>query len=277
MSPRELDDAKLLLADLNQHIGAVEQSVDPAVGSSPELRAAQSFFDTLLSERLIFRRASGKIDDKAGFIEGLSKDPFESRSSEQIAIELKGDCALLSSLSARCVRTSPFTASDYTRLEGRLAPALLELAAQDGWTSYNNRAVWLWDPDDWAGVATPWHDEGAAKADLVMRTAFGEMIVWDGTFFWLVMPHEAARMRLTEWDDWLLGSTLPLPDFYFRDELPRLVERATQQVGPVGPNTMFSYVPALALGGKPGTSRIETAGAREALALLAQLAPVTGL
>jgi hypothetical protein len=169
----------------------------------------------------------------------------------------------------------PFTIADHARLEGRLAPTLLELAAQDGWTSYNNRAVWLCDPDDWAGVAAPWLDQGVAKADMMIRTAFGEMIVWDGTFFWLVMPHEAVRMRLTEWDDWLLGSTLPLPDFYFRDELPRLVERATQQVGPVGPDTMFSYVPALALGGTPETSRIEIAGAREALALLSQLAPVT--
>jgi hypothetical protein len=78
------------LTKLNQQIVEVEQ----AGGAE-----ASSYFGALLSDQLIFRRASGNIVGKAGpegFLEGLKKaGPFSSRRPEAILVTQLGDRALV--------------------------------------------------------------------------------------------------------------------------------------------------------------------------------------
>jgi lipoprotein NlpI len=70
------------LIDLNEEIGNMEQQ-----GS-----VATDYFTNLLSEELIFRRASGKVDNKDKFIEKLQEpSPFTSRHAEDVVIELIDD------------------------------------------------------------------------------------------------------------------------------------------------------------------------------------------
>src|SRR5262245_30418185 len=76
------------LAELNQQIGQKEQ----------EGEAAKDYFQTHLSDQLIFRRANGKIVGKTGpggFLDGLKSNPFTSRVSEDISVSLIGDRALV--------------------------------------------------------------------------------------------------------------------------------------------------------------------------------------
>jgi hypothetical protein len=76
------------LADLNRRIGEMEQR-----GAE-----ARAFFEDLLSEHLVFRRASGKVVSKSGpdgFIEGLKDNPFQSRVSEEISVRPLDDRALV--------------------------------------------------------------------------------------------------------------------------------------------------------------------------------------
>jgi lipoprotein NlpI len=75
------------LIDLNTEIGNKEQQ-----GS-----AATVYFANLLSDELIFRRASGKVDNKDKFIEKLKEpSPFISRHAEDVVVELIDDtCALV--------------------------------------------------------------------------------------------------------------------------------------------------------------------------------------
>lgn len=80
--------AKNALIELNRRIGQMEQQGE----------AAQVFFQTHLSDQLIFRRASGKVVGKSGpggFLEGLKNNPFTSRVSEEISVQLMGDRALV--------------------------------------------------------------------------------------------------------------------------------------------------------------------------------------
>lgn len=74
------------LIDLNKEIVNMEQQ-----GS-----AATNYFTDLLSDELIFRRASGKVDNKDKFIEKLKEpSPFISRHAEDIVVELIDDTRAL--------------------------------------------------------------------------------------------------------------------------------------------------------------------------------------
>jgi hypothetical protein len=60
---------------------------------------AIAFFEALLSDQLVFRRASGKVVGKSGpegFLEGLKKaSPFSSRRPENISVTHLDDRALV--------------------------------------------------------------------------------------------------------------------------------------------------------------------------------------
>jgi hypothetical protein len=80
--------AKNALIELNQRIGQMEQQGEGAKG----------FFQTHLSDQLVFRRASGKVAGKSGpegFLEGLKNNPFTSRVVEDISVSLMDDRALV--------------------------------------------------------------------------------------------------------------------------------------------------------------------------------------
>lgn len=81
--------AKEELMALNQNILEMEQTGD---------ETAQGFFETILSELLIFRRASGKVIGKygqEGFLAGIKNNPFKSRSAEDMEVTVIGSRALV--------------------------------------------------------------------------------------------------------------------------------------------------------------------------------------
>ena len=90
MAINEVEAAKQQLVVLNQRIGEMEQKRD---------EEAIAFFQTHLSDQLVFRRASGKIVGKSGpggFLESLSKpQPFTSLRSDEIGVTLIDDRALV--------------------------------------------------------------------------------------------------------------------------------------------------------------------------------------
>jgi len=77
------------LVKLNQRVAEMEQQAGAE---------AVEFFNTLLSDKLIFRRASGKVVGKSGpegFLEGLKNNPFKSHVTQNISINLLEDRALV--------------------------------------------------------------------------------------------------------------------------------------------------------------------------------------
>ncbi len=152
-------------------------------------------------------------------------------------------------------------------------PSLKALAQQCGFVSFAAQTLWLCDPAEWQGIAAPWLEPGGARADVVMRTGFGELYVWDGVWFWQVMPHQSARIRLTEHSHWLVGNSLVDEEMSIRTDLPGLMERARKNNPRLTKHEIYNFVPALALGGTEKRSSIERAKLREALSVLYQLAP----
>lgn len=85
MANNNIEQIKQHLFDLNNQIAEMEQKG----------KAAQTFFDELLSDKLIFRRVSGKVIGKNGeesFMGGLEKpSPFTSRQTEDVSVTLLDD------------------------------------------------------------------------------------------------------------------------------------------------------------------------------------------
>lgn len=171
----------------------------------------------------------------------------------------------------------PWRDADAKRLGERLDPVLLVLAESDGWASYDDQALWHCDPDEWTGVAAPWLPAGTKQTDVIFRTGFGDLFVWDGTWTWLVLVHDAARMRAGRRMDRMVGDLFQQPDFYINDSLPSMMKRARKRAGRLEPDEMYNYLPVLALGGSESSSNIVRVKAKEALSILAQAAPIEEL
>jgi Domain of unknown function (DUF4440) len=75
------------LTELNKEIGEMEQ----------EGADAEDYFKDLLSDNLVFRRASGKVASKNDFLETLKEgSPFSSRQTEDIVVNpMVGDRILV--------------------------------------------------------------------------------------------------------------------------------------------------------------------------------------
>lgn len=90
MPTTNLESTTQFLIALNQQIGEKEQEEAKATG----------FFEALLSDQLIFRRASGVVVGKSGegsFLESLATkpSPFILREAEEIAVTLLDGRALV--------------------------------------------------------------------------------------------------------------------------------------------------------------------------------------
>ncbi|MGX2040187.1 GAD-like domain-containing protein [Methylocaldum sp. MU1018] len=167
----------------------------------------------------------------------------------------------------------PFEDADEGRLSGRIPGVMLEILRKEGWCSYKDQVLWLCDPDDWQPAAHAWFPS-EPQAQVLARTAFGDLFIWDGEMFWFVLVHESLAMTTVDDPDWFFSRMLTADDFAPQTHLPGRVRAARETAGPLRWDEMYTYVPAFALGGSESSSRIERVKALEALALLASLAPL---
>ncbi|MBI1762149.1 MAG: DUF1851 domain-containing protein [Acidobacteria bacterium] len=166
-----------------------------------------------------------------------------------------------------------YSAADEARLGERIPPVMREILSKEGWCSYKEQVLWLCDPDDWRNAAAAWF-ANSPHAQVLARTAIGDLFVWDEGVFWFVMVHESLIMMTVGDADRFFSRMLTASDFAPQTYLPGLVRKARKKAGALAWDEMYTYVPALALGGSESSSRIERVKALEALSMLADLAPI---
>jgi hypothetical protein len=158
-------------------------------------------------------------------------------------------------------------------LSAALPEAMRVIVAKRGFCSYREQAFWLCDPDEWRDAASPWFPD-RPSVDVLGRSAFGELLVRDGDMFRYARVHQSVVLTLGGDADRLFAKTLTDPEFSLNADTPAAVKRARTAAGPLNPDEIYGYVPALALGGDTRSARIERVKAREHLAILAHLAPI---
>ncbi len=164
-------------------------------------------------------------------------------------------------------------AATETRLAAKTPETFVELLKRDGFCGYRGGALWMCDPDDWAPVARAWlpHSPGAA---VIARSSFGRVYVWDGTIVWSVAATESIVQKFYDNGLYFFAGSLWMLGQFDGEQMEQQTREAAAAHGPLAWDEMYAYVPALALGGSPSTTKVERVKAREHLVMLAQLAPI---
>ena len=167
----------------------------------------------------------------------------------------------------------PFADRDRERLECRLPAAALGLLKQDGFAHYKRQSLWTCDPDTMTSVRECWLD-AFPKAEIFMRTAFGDLVFWDGEYVWTALTHVGAIMFGGE-PSWFIGKMLASAPLRQSMGIPGFTDKARKACGPIEADEVYIWVPELALGGTSKTSAIKIGKLDVALDILSQIQPIS--
>ncbi len=165
-------------------------------------------------------------------------------------------------------RTSPHEGS-FARWSNKLPPILLTYWQKEGWASYANGLLWTVDPDDYEHIKNIWlEDTPLARVDtfhVIARSAFGNLYLCGertGRSVTIACPNNEIlalknKLRTKPLHDQdfsiqsFFGSRDP-EDFDYEDINGELLfERAVKKYGPLEPDEMYGFEPALVMGGHP--------------------------
>jgi hypothetical protein len=171
---------------------------------------------------------------------------------------------------------------------GKLPNQLLTYWEQYGWSGYANGLFWTVDPDEYHPVLDAWIGDTTfvqnEKHYIIARSAFGKLFLWGemsgpnltiDAVSGMIFPSDRSEEIQTGEGDFLSRRFFANQKKTSLDELDPLerplFDRAFKMYGPLAPDEMYGFEPALALGGKPELANIRKVKAVEHLVLLAQL------
>jgi hypothetical protein len=174
------------------------------------------------------------------------------------------------------------------KFRGELPEKLLEYWQEHGWCGYAQGLFWTVDPDEWDDALEAWIGETKFMEldsfHVIARTAFGELVLWGkntGQSLKIVPAYGhvfpafdaeafARRGADKELQLFFSSSSRDAYDLKDVDDQP-LFERALAKLGPLDHDTLYGFVPALALGGEPSLDRLQKLNGQVHLDILAQL------
>ena len=191
--------------------------------------------------------------------------------------------------------TKPVPPERYDQFAEIFPPLLLRLWQTYGFAGFCDGRAWLCDPVEWQPAVDAWTDGlephlamGPDTWHAITRTAFGEFALWGertGCSLSVLPVHGqiyqtsgAAQEMDTENDRdiQIFAEVLGFPDEdLFGSDDKKLFTRALKAHGPVGPDTMYTFVPTYHLGGSLAVKNIVIDDAVTHVVLLADIAPHT--
>jgi hypothetical protein len=174
------------------------------------------------------------------------------------------------------------------KFRGKLPDKLLAYWQTYGWCGYAKGLFWTVDPDEWEGVLDDWiGDTSFMERDayyVIARSAFGELVLW-GTntgqslkvvpsYGWLIPAFDAEKFQKRGPDLctqlFFASTSRTTYDLSDMDDKP-LFDQALARLGPLDHDTMYGFVPALALGGEPRVEKLQKLHAQTHLSILVQV------
>lgn len=186
-------------------------------------------------------------------------------------------------------QTVPAEAID--RWRGSLPDKLLDYWQTEGWCGYAKGLFWTVNPDDYEDLVDEWLEgsplEQIDAFHVIARGAFGKLYLAGETIGCVAKincPIHALYLREAKRKDrvalerelpWFFSGCKPSEtDLGDVNEEP-LFERALQTLGPLAPDEMYGFEPALVLGGKITLDRLRKVKLDQHLTILRQLAAPT--
>lgn len=156
--------------------------------------------------------------------------------------------------------------SSIEKWKGRLPERLLSYWKEEGWSAYADGLFWTVNPDDYQPTLDDWlRDTPLAAIDkfhVFARTAFGKLYVWGERSGDSVIVVPASHgivclknelQRTFKDPDFKMAcffSGSDLGDFNMKDAARKeLFQRALKKLGPLSPDQMYGFEPALVAGG----------------------------
>jgi hypothetical protein len=174
------------------------------------------------------------------------------------------------------------------KFRGKLPNKLLEYWQEYGWCGYGKGLFWTVDPDEWEDELDAWiGDTDFVERDayyVIARSAFGKLILWGektGQSLKVITPYGWIFPAFDEKEFRERGQDRSIQLFFCVtskescdetdiNEKP-LFERALKKLGPLDHDTMYGFVPALALGGEPRLENLQKLDAHVHLDILSQV------
>jgi hypothetical protein len=171
--------------------------------------------------------------------------------------------------------------SSIERYREKLPNQLLEYWAEHGWCGYGDGIFWIVNPQEYEGVVASWiEDTKLEKRDtyhLIARSAFGDLYLWgEKTGFSLKITSIISRCVIHNFEPTPEQMDRKLQDFLLSTDVDSndygdLFKPAKKKLGPLRPDEMYGFVPALMFGGPDTLDHLEKVKAVEHLILLSQI------
>ena len=176
----------------------------------------------------------------------------------------------------------PSSIDKYTNV---LPKKLLEYWSEHGWAGYGKGIFWTVNPAEYNAVIHPWLEASgfpdAYDYHVIARGAFGNFYLWKqhtGNMLDINIRYARYLMSSQRFSSEDLDKEIKI---FFSSMNPEnnnfddLFDQAFQKLGPLQPDEMYGFVPAIALGG-PGTlNTLQKVKIIEHLTFLSQLSPLT--
>lgn len=185
--------------------------------------------------------------------------------------------------------SDPVSADRLAQFAGGVPDLLLAYWREYGFAGFGNGLFWLCDPEVWQPAVDAWtHGLVLPREErwiAVSRSAFGDLQVWGrqtgsrlaitAQYGWVVPKDRLGRVMSDDGRNDRLYALLMCQDrrnvdLDGTDKKP-LFDRILALRGPVGPDTIYGFVPALRLGGALRPDRAEIFDGPLHLKLLAEL------
>ncbi|MEO6276769.1 GAD-like domain-containing protein [Roseateles sp.] len=174
------------------------------------------------------------------------------------------------------------------KFRGELPDKLLEYWQEHGWCGYGRGLFWTVDPDEWEDALDAWLGETKfMELDsfyVIARSAFGELVLWGKNtgqslkivpaYGWVFPAFDAETFarRGADKEIQLFFSSISSDAYDLKDvDDQPLFANALEKLGPLDHDTMYGFVPALALGGEPSLERLQKLDAHVHLDILSQM------
>ena len=164
---------------------------------------------------------------------------------------------------------TPVPASTLTKWGDILPPVLIDYWRHEGWAGYGNGLLWTVNPDDFEHLKDSWLKgtslENFDKFHVIARSAFGNLYLCGertGRSVSIICNHNeilALKNRLKP--KTLTAQNITIQSLFgasdpddFDNSNPNgklLFNRALKRCGPLSPDEMYGFEPALILGGNP--------------------------
>ncbi|MCG5468169.1 DUF1851 domain-containing protein [Micromonospora sp. LAH09] len=185
--------------------------------------------------------------------------------------------------------SAPVHADRLAQFAGVVPELLLACWRTYGFAGFGSGSFWLCDPDVWQPAIDAWTNGLALPEEerwvAVSRSAFGDVQVWGqqtgsrltitAQYGWVVHTDRAGRAMSDDRRDDRLYALLMCQDRSSVDlrgaDRKPLFDRILALRGPVGPDTIYGFVPALGLGGALRPDQAEIFDGPVHLELLAEL------